>query len=170
MDNELPPESMTSSQPYLIRGIYDWIIDNAMTPYLLVNAENDMKANMMNGQFAQELTKLNAMNEQQAIVASANQQQQVRLANLANLQQAGLTQAQLTQQMSLANLNANQQTSLANAQTIAGMDVLNLNNAQQTAISNSNLFRTFEVTACCWLFKFKTSIPAIVLAFAKATA
>ena len=41
MDNELPPESMTSSQPYLIRGIYDWIIDNAMTPYLLVNAEND---------------------------------------------------------------------------------------------------------------------------------
>ena len=32
---------MTSSQPYLIRGIYDWIIDNAMTPYLLVNAEND---------------------------------------------------------------------------------------------------------------------------------
>jgi len=41
MDTELPPDSMTSSQPYLIRGIYDWIIDNAMTPYLLVNAEND---------------------------------------------------------------------------------------------------------------------------------
>ena len=41
MDKELPPESMTSSQPYLIRGIYDWIIDNGMTPYLLVNAEND---------------------------------------------------------------------------------------------------------------------------------
>ncbi len=41
MDNELPPESMTSSQPYLIRGIYDWVIDNGMTPYLLVNAEND---------------------------------------------------------------------------------------------------------------------------------
>ena len=41
MDNELPPESMTSSQPYLVRGIYDWIIDNGMTPYLLVNAEND---------------------------------------------------------------------------------------------------------------------------------
>jgi len=33
----------------------------------LVNAENDMKAKMMTGQFAQELTKLNAMNEQQAI-------------------------------------------------------------------------------------------------------
>lgn len=32
---------MTSSQPYLIRGIYDWVIDNGMTPYLLVNAEND---------------------------------------------------------------------------------------------------------------------------------
>lgn len=32
---------MTSSQPYLIRGIYDWVIDNGFTPYLLVNAEND---------------------------------------------------------------------------------------------------------------------------------
>ncbi|GMR15762.1 MAG: ClpXP protease specificity-enhancing factor [Gammaproteobacteria bacterium] len=32
---------MTSSQPYLIRAIYDWIIDNNFTPYLLVNAEND---------------------------------------------------------------------------------------------------------------------------------
>ena len=41
MDNEQPPESMTSSQPYLIRGIYDWVLDNGFTPYLLVNAEND---------------------------------------------------------------------------------------------------------------------------------
>ena len=41
MDNEIPPESMTSSQPYLIRAIYDWVIDNGFTPYLLVNAEND---------------------------------------------------------------------------------------------------------------------------------
>jgi len=41
LDNELPPESMTSSQPYLIRAIYDWVIDNGFTPYLLVNAEND---------------------------------------------------------------------------------------------------------------------------------
>jgi len=32
---------MSSSQPYLIRAIYDWIIDNDLTPYLLVNAEND---------------------------------------------------------------------------------------------------------------------------------
>lgn len=32
---------MSSSQPYLIRAIYDWIIDNGYTPYLLVNAEND---------------------------------------------------------------------------------------------------------------------------------
>lgn len=32
---------MSSSQPYLIRAIYDWIIDNEFTPYLLVNAEND---------------------------------------------------------------------------------------------------------------------------------
>lgn len=31
--------SMTSSRPYLIRSIYDWIVDNALTPYILVNAE-----------------------------------------------------------------------------------------------------------------------------------
>lgn len=30
---------MTSSRPYLIRAIYDWILDNQLTPYLLVNAE-----------------------------------------------------------------------------------------------------------------------------------
>lgn len=30
---------MTSNRPYLIRAIYDWIVDNAFTPYLLVNAE-----------------------------------------------------------------------------------------------------------------------------------
>jgi len=41
LDNETPPVSMTSSQPYLIRAIYDWIIDNDFTPYILVNAEND---------------------------------------------------------------------------------------------------------------------------------
>ncbi len=28
-----------SSRPYLIRAIYDWIVDNNLTPYLLVNAE-----------------------------------------------------------------------------------------------------------------------------------
>lgn len=30
--------SMTSSRPYLVRALYDWIIDNHCTPYLLVNA------------------------------------------------------------------------------------------------------------------------------------
>lgn len=30
---------MTSNRPYLIRGIYDWIVDNDLTPYLLVNAD-----------------------------------------------------------------------------------------------------------------------------------
>jgi stringent starvation protein B len=30
---------MTSLKPYLIRAIYDWIVDNHMTPYVLVNAE-----------------------------------------------------------------------------------------------------------------------------------
>ncbi|MDX2346101.1 MAG: ClpXP protease specificity-enhancing factor [Legionella sp.] len=32
-------QKMTSSRPYLIRSIYDWIVDNHLTPYLLVNAE-----------------------------------------------------------------------------------------------------------------------------------
>jgi stringent starvation protein B len=31
--------SMTSNKPYLIRAMYDWIVDNNLTPYLLVNAE-----------------------------------------------------------------------------------------------------------------------------------
>lgn len=30
---------MTSNRPYLIRAIYDWIVDNNLTPYLLVNAD-----------------------------------------------------------------------------------------------------------------------------------
>ncbi len=30
--------SMTSSRPYLVRALYDWIIDNQCTPYILVNA------------------------------------------------------------------------------------------------------------------------------------
>lgn len=31
---------MTSLKPYLIRAIYDWIIDNQQTPYLLVDSTN----------------------------------------------------------------------------------------------------------------------------------
>lgn len=33
--------SMSPSQPYLIRAIYDWIVDNDLTPYVLVNAESE---------------------------------------------------------------------------------------------------------------------------------
>ncbi len=29
---------MTSSRPYMIRALYDWIVDNECTPYLLVDA------------------------------------------------------------------------------------------------------------------------------------
>lgn len=29
--------TMTSNKPYLIRGAYDWIVDNGLTPYILVN-------------------------------------------------------------------------------------------------------------------------------------
>lgn len=30
--------TMTSSKPYMFRAIYDWIVDNGLTPYILVNA------------------------------------------------------------------------------------------------------------------------------------
>ncbi len=30
--------AMTSTKPYLIRAIYDWILDNGMTPHLVVDA------------------------------------------------------------------------------------------------------------------------------------
>lgn len=29
---------MTPTRPYLVRAFYDWILDNGMTPYLLVDA------------------------------------------------------------------------------------------------------------------------------------
>lgn len=33
--------SMTSSRPYMIRALYQWIVDNKSTPYLLVDAHGD---------------------------------------------------------------------------------------------------------------------------------
>ena len=30
--------TMTSNKPYLIRAAYDWIVDNQLTPYILVNS------------------------------------------------------------------------------------------------------------------------------------
>ena len=32
---------MTPSQPYLIRAMYQWIVDNGMTPHLLIDTTND---------------------------------------------------------------------------------------------------------------------------------
>ncbi|MDH3527134.1 MAG: ClpXP protease specificity-enhancing factor [Gammaproteobacteria bacterium] len=32
---------MNSSRPYLIRSIHEWILDNTMTPYLLVDIEGE---------------------------------------------------------------------------------------------------------------------------------
>ena len=29
---------MNSSRPYLIRAIYEWVVDNTLTPYMLVDA------------------------------------------------------------------------------------------------------------------------------------
>jgi stringent starvation protein B len=32
---------MTSSRPYMMRALYEWIIDNGCTPYVVVNANRD---------------------------------------------------------------------------------------------------------------------------------
>lgn len=32
---------MNSLKPYLIRAVYDWIVDNQLTPHLLVDANNN---------------------------------------------------------------------------------------------------------------------------------
>lgn len=36
--------TMTSNRPYLLRAIYDWIVDNGLTPQVLVDAEYDQVA------------------------------------------------------------------------------------------------------------------------------
>ncbi|OGO90070.1 MAG: ClpXP protease specificity-enhancing factor [Coxiella sp. RIFCSPHIGHO2_12_FULL_42_15] len=33
---------MTSSRPYLIRAIYEWLVDNRLTPYIMVDATDSM--------------------------------------------------------------------------------------------------------------------------------
>jgi stringent starvation protein B len=33
--------TMTSSRPYLTRALYEWIVDNGCTPYVVVNANRD---------------------------------------------------------------------------------------------------------------------------------
>ena len=35
------PAAMSSNRPYLLRALYEWIGDNDMTPYLLVDAGRD---------------------------------------------------------------------------------------------------------------------------------
>lgn len=32
---------MTPRNPYLIRGLYEWLLDNEVTPYILVNASHE---------------------------------------------------------------------------------------------------------------------------------
>lgn len=32
---------MTSNRPYLIRALYEWLVDNELTPYLLVDANRE---------------------------------------------------------------------------------------------------------------------------------
>lgn len=37
----MSPTSMTSNRPYLLRALYEWISDNGLTPYLLVDAASE---------------------------------------------------------------------------------------------------------------------------------
>lgn len=34
-------QTMTSSRPYLLRALHEWIVDNHMTPYIVVDAEGE---------------------------------------------------------------------------------------------------------------------------------
>jgi stringent starvation protein B len=35
---------MTSSRPYLLRAIYEWLVDNQLTPYIMVDANSPQVA------------------------------------------------------------------------------------------------------------------------------
>lgn len=35
----MPTDEMTPNRPYLLRALHQWIVDNAMTPHLLIDAE-----------------------------------------------------------------------------------------------------------------------------------
>jgi stringent starvation protein B len=39
--SETPAPAMTSNRPYLLRALNEWICENGMTPYLLVDAGRD---------------------------------------------------------------------------------------------------------------------------------
>lgn len=41
MSSSDTPEGMTSNRPYLLRAVYDWVSDNNLTPYMLVDAIRD---------------------------------------------------------------------------------------------------------------------------------
>ncbi|MEW8029818.1 MAG: ClpXP protease specificity-enhancing factor [Candidatus Thiodiazotropha sp.] len=43
---------MSSNRPYLIRALYDWLVDNGTTPYLMVNTE--VEGVVVPGQFVEE--------------------------------------------------------------------------------------------------------------------
>lgn len=41
-DESQPGQEMSSSRPYMIRAIHEWISDNGMTPYIVVDATDSM--------------------------------------------------------------------------------------------------------------------------------
>ena len=70
--------SMTSNQPYLLRAIHQWILDNDCTPHLLVNADApDVEVpvqSVQNGQIVLNITPhaiSNLMMDNEAVSFSA---------------------------------------------------------------------------------------------------
>lgn len=42
MSNELVSHKMSSTRPYLLRAFYEWIVDNDLTPYVVIDATADI--------------------------------------------------------------------------------------------------------------------------------
>ena len=69
---------MTSNQPYLFRAIYDWIIDNGATPYIVVDAMGELvrvpQQSIQNGQIVLNIAPravTNYMADEDAVSFSA---------------------------------------------------------------------------------------------------
>ena len=60
------PVTVTPTRPYLVRAIYEWINDNLLTPYLLINAEEKgvfvPEQYIKDGQIAQYCTTCRSAN------------------------------------------------------------------------------------------------------------
>ena len=58
--------SMTSNRPYLLRALHEWILDNGMTPYVVIDADmpnvNVPERYVEDGKIVLNLSKTAALN------------------------------------------------------------------------------------------------------------